>query len=406
MIRRSTLFTSVAALGSVVAAIASCASNEDAGPPPGDAPITVPEAGPPVVADAGGPDAADCDAGDPNCTTEVVACDKVPWCSVPNNLSAFHVLTSLWGTAANDIWAVGSGGTILHYDGTAWVPTPTGLQNTFFGVWGSSANDVWAVSSSQVLLHSNGFKPGATQWENHPAVTEEFNAVFLRAVWGTSPSDVRVGGRAFDLQAAPDGTGDQYVQTKSEDGGIAWRPLPGTHTVRSIWGSSATDVWMTADNSVYVGYQRGMILHGTPSAAGADAGGIDDPLTWTEVDSQSNLTLESIWGSSASDVWAVGALGTVRHITPSDTRWQKVDSTTTTDLHSVWGSGPNDVWAVGDSGTILHWDGAKFEESAAQLPLGRKPNLYGVWGSGPNNVWIVGDGVILHYTGPKAGGTK
>jgi hypothetical protein len=338
----------------------------------------------------------------------VVGCATVAWCSVPNDVSPFHLLTSVWGTSSTDVWAVGSGGTIIHYDGVKWVRTPTGLQNTFFGIWGSGPNDIWAVSSTQVLLHSTGFQGAATQWENLPAPNPEYNSVFIRAVWGSSKADVRIGGRAFDLALPEDpfGTGDQFVRSKAEDGGVTWRALPGTHTVTSIWGSSATDVWMTADNSVYVGYERGMTLHGTPSDAGADASGTEDPLTWTEVDSQSSLTLASVWGSSASDVWAVGALGTIRRITPGDIRWQKIESKTTVDLHAVWGAGPNDVWAVGDTGTILHYDGTSFEPSTAQLPLGQKPNLHGVWGTGPNDVWIVGDGVILHYTGPKAGGSK
>ncbi|MBX3263130.1 MAG: hypothetical protein KF782_25875 [Labilithrix sp.] len=386
----------------LIASFASCASNEEAGPPLPEAPVTLPEAAPPEDVEAG-PIEAGCDAGDPDCVTEVVPCDAVEWCSVPFDVSPFFTLTKVWGSSKTDVWAVGSGGTIIHFDGAKWTATPTGVQNTFFDVWGSGPNDVWAVSSSTVLLHTTGFKGGAAVWENLPTAESEFNSVFIRAIWGTSPTDVRIGGRAFDLPDSPSGTGDQYVLAPSEDGGVAWRPLPGTHTVTSIWGSSAGDVWMTADNSVYVGYQRGMTLHGTPSSAWADAGGVEDPLAWSEVDSQSSLTLESVWGSSSSDVWAVGPLGTIRHITPADARWQKVDAKTTNDLHAVWGSGPNDVWAVGEAGTILHYDGASFEPASAQLPLGKKPSLRGVWGSGPDDVWIVGDGVILHYAGPKSG---
>ena len=121
------------------------------------------------------------------------------------------------------------------------------------------------------------------------------------------------------------------------------------------------------------------------------------------MDTQSSVTLLSVWGSSAADVWAVGKLGTIRRITPGDDRWQKIESPTVETLNSVWGSGPRDVWAVGDAGTILHYDGRRFERATAQLPLGKKPALRGVWGSGPDDVWIVGDGVALHYTGAKPG---
>ncbi|OJY25089.1 MAG: hypothetical protein BGO98_08790 [Myxococcales bacterium 68-20] len=396
-------------LGTLIASFASCATNTDAVDLNEDASVSLPDASSPVDTDGGveldaGPADAGCDPSDPDCTTEIVTCDEVDWCLVPTPLSPFHVLMALWGTSKNDVWAVGSGGTIMHYDGNAWSLTPTGIKNTFFDIWGSGPNDIWVVSSTEVILHGTGFQNGVAVWENVPTSLSTFSATFVRAVWGSSASDVRIGSRAYSFSAAGKNyTGDQFLRTELADGGVGWRPIPSTHTVTRIWGSSPTDVWMTADNSTYVAHERGITLHGTPSDAGADAGGVDDSLTWVKVDAQTNVSLESIWGSSASDVWAVGALGAIRRITPADDRWQKIESNTTETLRSVWGSGPKDIWAVGDTGTILHYDGTAFTPSTVQLPLGRKPNLRGVWGSGPNDVWIVGDGVVLHYTGPKAG---
>lgn len=398
----------LAVLGASFAS-ASCATNESRSSYEGeDDAAVIPESSPPIPGVDAGVEAG-CDASSSDCITEVVSCDRVEWCTAKTDVSVLYALAAVWGSSKSDVWAVGSGGTIIHYDGTTWKQTPTGVQNTFLGVWGSGPNDVYAVSSSQVIMHSTGFASGAASWKLVPTDNEPYNSVFLRAVWGSSANDVRVGGRAFDLDD-PDSdndTGDQFVRRTTADGGIAWRPLLGSHTVTSIWGSSADDVWMTADNSVYVSYERGKILHGTPADAGAgkDAGPLFDRLTWTPVDSQSSLTLESVWGSSANDVWAVGGLGTIRHFVTGDLRWQEVVSPTKEDLRSVWGSGPKDIWAVGDNGTILHYDGTSFKASTAQFPIGIKPRLNGVWGSGPDDVWIVGDGVVLHFTGPKPGVT-
>jgi hypothetical protein len=48
-------------------------------------------------------------------------------------------LRSLWGTATNDVFAAGDGGTVLHFDGTAWgivrIPDATGASITT--TWGS-----------------------------------------------------------------------------------------------------------------------------------------------------------------------------------------------------------------------------------------------------------------------------
>jgi hypothetical protein len=396
LVTRGIKASSALSLAALVTSFASCASEGAASAPsdPFEA-STLPEASPLVDAAEAGIPGAGCDVVEANCTFEIVSCDRVAWCMTKTDVSVLYTLVAVWGTSKDDVWAAGSGGTIIHYDGTNWTATPSGVHNTFYAIWGSGPNDVWLVSSTEVILHGTGWKGAATTWTNVPTDLGKVNVAFVGAVWGSSANDVRLGGRAFEL---PPGRGDQFVKSELADGGISWLPRRGTQAVASIWGSSADDVWMTAQDGTYT-------LHGKPVDAGANAVAdpFDDRLTWTAVDSQSSVTLESIWGSSANDVWAVGGLGTIRHITPSDVRWQEVASPTTQTMHSVWGSGPNDIWAVGEEGTILHFDGKSFETSTAQLPLGRKPSLRGVWGSSANDVWIVGDGVVLHYTGPKPG---
>ena len=63
-------------------------------------------------------------------------------------------------------------------------------------------------------------------------------------------------------------------------------------------------------------------------------------------------TIQSIAGTSASDIWAVGAAGTTLHY--DGQAWTLVPSGTTSNLSGVWAVAPNDVWAVGDDGVIVH----------------------------------------------------
>jgi hypothetical protein len=44
-------------------------------------------------------------------------------------------------------------GTIVHYDGASWKPMDPGTTGVLNGVWGSSANDVWAVGDDGTILH-------------------------------------------------------------------------------------------------------------------------------------------------------------------------------------------------------------------------------------------------------------
>ncbi|WP_146647728.1 hypothetical protein [Labilithrix luteola] len=416
MRRRALLVLPLSVIAGVTALVA-CANNESSSSEPDSANV-IPDASPPDL-DAGldanvdGDADAGCVEGDPNCTTKVVSCDEVEWCMAATPLSVLKTFTAVWGTSKTDVWAIGSGGTIYHYDGTQWVDTPSGVFNTLYGIWGSSANDIWVVSDPMTVLHGTGFKNGTATWELVPTGFSKWNTTFLRAVWGTSPDDVRFGGRAYDIsnnELEIYTTGHQLLKKTNGDGSIGFKTIEGTPTVYSYWGSSATDVWMAADNHIYASSERGLIMHGTPrpdpKPSSDPLSTVEDPLLWAKVDSQSNLTLESIWGSSKDDIWAVGGNGAIRNYKTGDVRFEKVESGTIANLHAVWGSGPNDIWAVGDTGTILHYDGKTVTPSTVQLPVGRKPNLYGVWGSGADDVWVVGDGIALHYTGNKTGGAK
>ena len=65
-------------------------------------------------------------------------------------------LKGIWGSSGSDVFAVGSNGTILHYDGNAWSPMSSGTTDVLKGVWGSSGSDVFAVGSNGTILHYDG----------------------------------------------------------------------------------------------------------------------------------------------------------------------------------------------------------------------------------------------------------
>ncbi len=385
----------------LVASFASCAETEQAVGPATDGSVTLGETSTDAGVDAPADAVVDsgCEPSDPNCVSHQLSCEEAAWCPVPTSLSTLHSLTSLWGSGPNDVWAVGSGGMIIHYDGKAWektAPPQEATFNTFRSVWGSGPNDVWVVSMTDVILHGTGWANGGTTWtfvEGLAGQLPEQRAA--TTVWGTGPDDVRIGFRSRFLMVGSEFAAyNQWVKAADPDGGTSWAIAKGEGSIHGFWGT-ANDIWYVADNSENNGWQRGITVHGTANDAGV--------MVWTPVESQSTQRLEAIWGSGPDDIWAVGDNGTIRHMTNGGSRWDIVASPTMEALHGVWGSGANDVWAVGDNGTILHFDGTGWKKSTAAFAIGRKPRLAAVWGSGPNDVWIVGDSVSLHYTGPKPG---
>lgn len=140
-----------------------------------------------------------------------------------------------WGTSEQDVWAVGDGGTRLHYDGassTVWRAEP-GSFYVFNAVWGASSSDVFAVGTAGTIYHWNGaawspMASGTTAW--------------LWDVWGTSGSDVYavgVGGLILHYD------------------GAAWSPMASgtTRDLRSVFGAPSGEVFVVGHG--------GTILKGT-----------------------------------------------------------------------------------------------------------------------------------------------
>ena len=142
---------------------------------------------------------------------------------------------------------------------------------------------------------------------------------------------------------------------------------------RAVWGSSSSDVFA-------VGWY-GAILH-------------YDGSTWSLMESGTDESLFGVWGSSASDVFAVGGSGTILHYDGST--WSLMDSGMDEWFGGVWGSSASDVFAVGGNGTILNYDGSTW----SAMTTGSEDRIEGVWGSSASDVFAVGGiGTILHYDG-------
>ena len=107
------------------------------------------------------------------------------------------LLTAVWGSGSNDVWAVGVPVTsvpfvIVHWDGAAWSGSPSPLGG-FSGyrsnesVWGSGPNDVWVVGQHASVLHWDG-----SAWSKATGDFKIMNSDFpdLFGVWGSGPRDV------------------------------------------------------------------------------------------------------------------------------------------------------------------------------------------------------------------------
>lgn len=365
--------------------------------------------------DAGAGDAGE-DAGDATADADAsgaLGCDEAAFCPVASGgIDARNALTAIWGSGEDDVWAVGSSGTIVHWNGSDWQTIPSGTKQTLRGVWGSGPTDVWIVSTPALVLHGAGYRGGGATFDRAPEIPQVVTHVttLTHAIWGTSATDVWIGGEAVPLDW--DGYEHAHGWRSGAQGAAPWENMsigkPADRvTIRSLWGSRSDDVWAVGGDDELVMHDdgtqsvvsRGRAFH----TSGAAAGSVP---SWRELDTQSNAILSAVWGTKGGDVWAAGRKGTLRRLRPGATRWEIVASPTTQGLRGLWGSAPDDVWAVGDGGTILHFDGTRWELSTAAFDAEPLPDLFAVWGSSRSDVWIVGDRGVLRLSRDKKPGGR
>lgn len=257
------------------------------------------------------------------------------------------------GFSRTKIYAV-TNANVYQWDGAMWKTHTTGLSTQLRDIWGTSDTNLWA-SSDQGMLFYNG-----VAWSPATAAASYSN-------FGTGPNDiwsVGYGGTIQHWTGAPPWTDAS----------------PGPRIgLNAVWAANDKDIWTVGTSLT----NTGAALHG-------------DGKTWTAVDPKSTRPLYAVAGTSASDVWAVGANGTIVHY--DGTAWATVASPTTSNLYGVYALSANRAWAIGDR-VFLNWDGTRWASSSLSSAA------YGLYGIDANNMWAAaydpsfGYGLILKYNG-------
>jgi hypothetical protein len=276
----------------------------------------------------------------------------------PMSSATTNNLNDVWGSSASDVFAVGDSGTILHYNGSTWSAMGSGTTNSLKSVWGNSATDVFAAAGG-CIYHYDG-----SAWSLMTILDEAVNCA-----WGSSSTDIFAGGSLGESGAVwhYDGTAWSLIRTAGD-----W--------VTCLWGSSSTDVFFG------VGIGAGIMHYNGSTWTGAYLGHEPEYVELCE-----------IWGSSSSDVFAIGdgfAPCAIWHYDGS--AWSLMVTFEEYGFCGLWASSSFDVFAVGSFGAISHYDGSAW----SSMTSGTTNHLTQVWGSSPSDVFAVGyGGVILHYAG-------
>ncbi|XXX71718.1 hypothetical protein WMF30_29140 [Sorangium sp. So ce134] len=386
-----------------------------------------------------------------------------------NPLPQGNGLNGIWGTATDDIYAVGLDGTIVHYDGSAWSRMNSGTSNPLHGVWGTDSNNIYAVggvystSAGATLLRFDGSSWSPVNLPASPAPNT------LYAVWGTAANNIYVAGWNGRLYRY-NGTQWAYVSIGSNTtikglwgsaannvfavgdqgtirrfNGTSWlgMTVPSaaiSYNLSGVWGTAANNVYAVGSKfansansaiilryngtrwsvvSTYAGVQIGSIGGSAADniyVAGSVTGSAEpyilrfNGVAWTQVATGvatplSSPSIDGIWGDTQGNTLFVGSAGLILRSDGVD--FSSHSSYVTNDiLHGVWCGPDNTAMAVGDRGTALYYDG----DSWSSMSSGITGSIQAVWGSDDNHVFAVGvAGKILFYNGsdwsPMVSGT-
>ena len=188
----------------------------------------------------------------------------------------------------------------------------------------------------------------------------------LNAIWGSTDEDIYAAGASNTLIHFDGSSWEQVLQIKNSTPTI---------DLMSVWGAPPVPVLCAG--------KQGIIF-------------LNDGMRWLKF-TLAKLTLSdinAIWGSSKTNIYAVGSLGTI--LSFNGTSWNLVTpAITSADLYCIWGSSADDIFVGGYLGNLFHYNGITWESLSLT-----SQDLRAIWGSSGSDVYVTGsDGDILHYNG-------
>jgi hypothetical protein len=203
---------------------------------------------------------------------------------------------------------------------------------------------------------------------------------FASGVWGTSSNNVYVVGSFYNPDYNPDDIthGTSIIHWD----GTQWNPTSfWVGDLYCIFGFNANDVWVGGNNGV-----NPIIGHWNGSSWEKNGTSFLNNFTF--------IGIQKIWGTSSSNLYAVGGNGTILHY--DGTVWTSMTSNTVLTLIDIWGFNPNSIYAAGldistGTGVLLFYNGSqwnKLYERNYTTPVEPYGSTGAVWGYDTSHVYI------------------
>jgi hypothetical protein len=304
-------------------------------------------------------------------------------------------LYGMYGTSASRVVAVTRGGRVIQYSGTDRHVVENGMVPDIDGTLFRVGTTLYATTGGHVGRAVDGV------WEAPIEIAPDIrikglwgdgqdiyaavdapgnaNAANLVGVWKSPAS----GTLSFTRVASVGGKNGIYGAASTiyavganiqKFDGVSWtvdRPKTGDEILDSVFATPEGD-WFVVGGEAFTGTsERAVVL---VKHAG--------DTTWTKLPVDLPRRLLRVWGTSSTDLFAVGAIGMVAHY--DGTTWRQMYTGTAENFSALHGTSHADVYAGGPNSTLYHYDGLAWTRTNTLAE-----NVYGIWAA-PAELTIVG----------------
>jgi hypothetical protein len=279
-----------------------------------------------------------------------------------------RTVRSLWGRAANDIYAVcesARGDVILHYDGQGWQLQHLEAARRLNAIWGAPTGPIFVVGAPALILRNDG-----AGWQETPNPA----AVSAGAIFGCAPDTIYA-------------VGSGIWRYDGADWALVDTGFPVLELV-SVWCGRGGRVVAVGHTSAYAsGYSSAILTF--------------DGSTWSQMLGTGwtgDLT-EWVWGFDDDDVYVAGWSSTLMHFDGRE--WSVIGLGILPAYGCSWhvaGHGGDVLSLVASCDQIIQRVGASWTSYRTDNLAGSRP-MRAVWYAPDGDLYCAGDGgVVLRYS--------
>ncbi len=331
--------------------------------------------------------------------------DGTNWTSVAGSAPSSAGKLDLQCPAPGQAFVLTSLGPLLKWAATGWAQMPTtGLGPSRLIRWGVvSASEIYAWADSagydRAYYRFDGStwseigRTRFTQFASRPWADPRGGAAYTLMSFGRLERVTPSGKTLLSYQpalrdAAMTSPNSAFVVGwnlfLARWDGVKWTvdaPPPGVSAVRvlqGVWSDGPGNAWAVGSASTILRFS------GAAWSVVSEAG---KPVT------SANESFNGVWGSG-SDVWIAGDAGITRCKASGGGCALELAAA---GMYGIWGSSASNIFAVGAGGKIVRFNGTSW--STMSSPTGRL--LVRLSGSSASDVWAVGDSVVVHFDGTQ-----